>query len=182
MYPKLEIEENDMAFDDLEVKKTEEQLLAMIADEECKKDESCRLLGKAYMDMYPTVTEEPLSKYIQEVLDADKMILKYQRDILALKGIILCENCGEEIMENALYCSSCGHKVPAPKIKLPENHIRCEKCGYIQQSTAKFCINCGNALADAVSAEPAPELHHCQKCGSEYEEGALFCTECGTKR
>ncbi len=174
-----------MTLDDVSLPQTEEQLLSQIADAERGKDDIFRLLGKTYMDMYPNVTEEPLSEYICQIQDIDKKIFKYQREIMALKGIILCENCGEEIMENALYCSSCGHKVPAPKIKLPEDHIRCEKCGYILRAGVKFCINCGNALNEALDVQPTQmvtELTHCPICGSEFEEGALFCTECGAKR
>lgn len=171
--------------DGLKGKKNEEQLRSLIADEEGVKDENYRLLGKAYMNMHPQISQEMLMDYIQRIQDADKKIRSYQREIMIIKGITFCEKCDTELPENALFCGCCGYRISKPIIRMSENQERCIKCGYIYQKGIKFCINCGSKIESGTLTEDIlSEVTgvRCVKCGKELEEGALFCTECGAKQ
>lgn len=51
-----------------------------------------------------------------------------------------CNNCGQEIVEEAKFCAFCGEKVE--KVK------RCSRCGTILMENASFCFECGNKVVD----------------------------------
>lgn len=52
-------------------------------------------------------------------------------------NIVKCDKCGEELPENATFCSKCG--TPVEGIK------KCE-CGAVNSLDAEYCIGCGKKL------------------------------------
>lgn len=171
--------------DEFTCNRSEEQILALIAEEEQVRNKKYYLLGKAFMDMYPSVREEVLADCIQEILDIDKKICAYQKEIKIINGAVFCENCDSELAENAIFCGVCGYKVSEPVIKISEGHARCTNCGYIYQKGIRYCINCGNELVEkALTKEASKDVEDesCVNCGTKLEKGALFCTECGARQ
>lgn len=49
-----------------------------------------------------------------------------------------CTNCGVELDDDALFCTSCGTKQTTPNL--------CPHCGCKHESEAAFCTNCGKRL------------------------------------
>ena len=52
----------------------------------------------------------------------------------------ICSNCGNELSENAKFCSKCGTKYESA------SGIVCQKCGHKINKDAKFCTYCGNPI------------------------------------
>lgn len=74
------------------------------------------------------------------------------------KKYIPCPECGQDMEEGAVSCSSCGYEVPK----------RCPECGSALPKGTKFCPECGTSVAKK-----------CPKCGSTIEGTPKFCPECG---
>lgn len=62
-----------------------------------------------------------------------------------------CAGCGAPLLEDAVFCASCGTKVEDKKPEPPEP-ARCPACGAEAAPEAKFCGACGQALGTAVSS------------------------------
>ncbi|MFA9399260.1 MAG: SPFH domain-containing protein, partial [Clostridiaceae bacterium] len=57
-----------------------------------------------------------------------------------------CSNCGNELEENAKFCSNCGTKVQV-KSDSPKTKVKfCSNCGNKLESEAKFCNKCGESV------------------------------------
>lgn len=52
-------------------------------------------------------------------------------------NVVKCDKCGEELPDNATFCSKCGKGI--------EGVITCE-CGMANKSDAEYCIGCGKKL------------------------------------
>lgn len=63
---------------------------------------------------------------------------------------IICNNCGQNVPDDSLFCPKCGTKVTA---------ARCTGCGAVLTADAKFCSNCGTPAGnDPVPIEPNPSV------------------------
>lgn len=63
---------------------------------------------------------------------------------------IICNNCGQNVPDDSLFCPKCGTKVTA---------VRCTACGAVLTADAKFCSNCGTPAGnDPVPIEPNPSV------------------------
>ena len=54
---------------------------------------------------------------------------------------MFCENCGNKLDADALFCTSCG-------VKISENPTKkfCSHCGNVLEEDAVFCMMCGNRI------------------------------------
>ena len=77
---------------------------------------------------------------------------------------MLCRNCGKEIAEGSLFCSSCGSKV------IPENI--CPKCGNAYPEGSVFCNACGQRV---------DIKGYCPSCGKPIQADAVYCNHCGKR-
>lgn len=77
----------------------------------------------------------------------------------------ICNNCGHEEREDAIFCTSCGAKF--------DDELSCPNCGAIINEGDAFCTSCGFKLT-------VEELK-CSNCGQSINEGDTFCTNCGNK-
>lgn len=181
-----------MADEIREIKMQEEELLSLMKEEEIKADENYLLLGKAYMNIHATDYEEATAVYAKEILVSEEKRKHYHHELMKIRGLILCENCGFEVPQNAWFCCNCGKKLPEPEIIIPVGQSRCGNCGHVQKADLKFCMNCGS-LMNADTGEELSSMQdmeetqvdlqplHCKNCGAILEEDAIFCSECGTK-
>jgi membrane protease subunit (stomatin/prohibitin family) len=79
-------------------------------------------------------------------------------------------SCGNNMNLDALFCSKCGSKKPAPEVKPAVDAWKCS-CGK-SVSEGNFCPNCG-------SKKPEDNKWTCS-CGNVTED--MFCFKCGKKR
>lgn len=182
-----------MADEIKDVKLQEEKLLSLMKEEETKANENYLLLGKAYMSAHAADYEEVTAVYAKEILESEEKRKHYYHELMKIKGLILCENCGFEVPKNAWFCCNCGKKLPEPEIIIPMGQSRCGNCGHIQKADLKFCMNCGSLMNAEKEEElsPAKDIEEpqadlqplrCKNCGSILEEDAIFCSECGMKQ
>jgi Double zinc ribbon len=96
-------------------------------------------------------------KYTAEALEAlraedrmgtpDDVEALIARRVLALRsaaattppGAPACPTCGPRPEEDALYCSTCGRRLPAPAV--------CARCGTPLASDSRYCEGCGARVA-----------------------------------
>lgn len=152
-------------------------------------------IGKRYVDIHRNDCEEELKVMVESVTELEQKNFTYREQILEIKGVLRCENCGAEIQRGIAFCSSCG--APVRKTVREEKHNVCEKCsncGALIEEGMRFCTECGYAVAvsetktiqnqpdsiksdDHVRAEETANV--CSQCGAELIKDAVFCTECG---
>ena len=122
-----------------------------ISDEEKKMNDTYLQIGKLYMELHASDSEESFKEMVQAITDAQNKIKEFKGQIQEIKGVVRCEKCGAEVPKGAAFCSACGEKMPE----------------LVQEATAQ-------------EAEPVVEKK-CANCGAVLGSGALFCSECGTK-
>ena len=59
--------------------------------------------------------------------------------------MIICQNCGSEVNDDAKFCKNCGAKIiKEEESKKTDEIIFCANCGCKIVNNAKFCPDCGN--------------------------------------
>lgn len=82
--------------------------------------------------------------------------------------MIKCPKCGEELEEDAKFCTYCRAKIVS----------ECPKCKKILKPNAKFCSECGTPLEEFSAEAKKPSI--CKKCKAELAPDDKFCSICGT--
>ncbi len=130
-------------------------------------------IGKKYVELHAEEKEAAFAEFLHIIEQSQENIKNYRNQILILKGIRLCPNCGSEVPSGSAFCSSCGTPMP----KDVADMIPCHSCGNMIPSNKKFCAYCG---AKVVIPEPVvAEKPKCPNCGCEVEDDKPFCCECG---
>ena len=151
------------------------KISAMISDEERGIQELYRKLGKSYYELHRETPEEDLSALVGEIAEKEDKIRQCREQIAQINGVKKCPECGAEVAENAVFCNSCGAKLPLKPVEEPEvYYVVCSSCGENVPEGQKFCIHCGSAM----TAVPGKS---CPQCGKQLPAEAGFCTECGAK-
>ena len=161
-------------------------------------------LGKNYYEMQEGYEERIAS--VREKLDEKKeRIENLKIEILALKGIVICPNCGCEVSDEVMFCGECGTKIRTVEAA-DDEHIVCSRCGALNDKDMRFCTSCGQKLevskvdesiADAKESESennsenpltvavAEEVAVAEKASdvpeSSEEPEFKFCPNCGVK-
>lgn len=82
--------------------------------------------------------------------------------------MIKCPKCGEELQDDANFCTNCQKKL----------FSECPKCGKKLKADAKFCSACGINIEEFSAEGKKPSV--CKKCGAELAQDDKFCERCGT--
>lgn len=160
------------------------RLNALISEEETKINNIYCQIGKLYATVHRDDSEEEFAAMVAEVLESESRIEEYRVQILAVKGLVRCPQCGMELPKGAAFCMACG--TPIPKVEEPaqEEYEKCPSCGAMVVKGMCFCTTCGRTMEVQTVAEEAPvEIPAklaCANCGAALEADALFCAECGT--
>ena len=197
------------------VKKTKDtaevmKLSATLTDEEKALEKAYSHLGEAYLNAHPEDYDEKLANFVALVNESKEKIEQYRAEIYRLKGFIACQNCGNMVPADTVFCTSCGTRMQPVEEPVVNGNV-CEKCGNPLKEGALFCTSCGTKVEPKVApvaveetpvaeeapavaetsevaepvAEPAVEaadnVETCKNCGAVLRGGALFCTSCGTK-
>ena len=69
--------------------------------------------------------------------------------------IMFCPQCGNNIKEEAKFCSNCGWAIPITTVQAVVMPIgkQCSSCGTALKDEAQFCPNCGQAVVSADISE-----------------------------
>lgn len=71
-----------------------------------------------------------------------------------------CNNCGNELSGNAMFCDNCGQKVESQSDESPKCY--CGSCGSEIETGFEFCGNCGTKVSDKAQV--------CTNCGHKIRE------------
>ena len=106
-----------------------------------------------------------------------------------------CNNCGEVLSKDDIYCPKCGNKFEETSNETKP--VYCSKCGSLLEDDAKLCSCCGEKVLtekeiemDKViegsknigqtMAENINRKRFCPNCGIEIGESDKFCGNCGS--
>lgn len=79
---------------------------------------------------------------------------------------MFCHNCGNLLLEGAVFCSSCGTKTQASAPDV------CAACGAAIPDDAEFCINCGKA-ANRATPEPVMSIQAASSAPAQGDAGLV---------
>ena len=130
-------------------------------------------LGERYYALYADNNDENFVEIIGEIKDCEGKIADHKTQALKAAGLMLCPNCGEEIMLRSLFCNFCGTRV---REEAPVTEGTTEES--VEESTMEETPIEAHEIAEK-EPTPAPE-RRCANCGNALREGMMFCTECGT--
>lgn len=84
------------------------------------------------------------------IMKADKLkadIASYKAEIAKLRKVVTCEGCGNEISEDAAFCSHCGMKQVKPEPEAPVEECECccgeESCDCEESCECEDSCECG---------------------------------------
>ena len=143
------------------IKKTKEisdvvRLNALISQEENKIESLYNQIGKLYVSLHATDSEEEFIDMVRNAIESDSIILAYRQQIQDLKGMQRCEICGAEISKDALFCNNCGNSIQknaGQQTETVEDGAVCPNCGNIGKKDARFCTLCGQQLEETMESE-----------------------------
>ncbi len=91
-------------------------------------------------------------EFIEKIDAANALIEKNSTLVKALKGNVICQNCGTECSVEAEFCGKCGAKLEKPempeaeKAPMSDDNV-CSACGEANADDAEFCAGCGAKLS-----------------------------------
>lgn len=84
------------------------------------------------------VSREVIEPKCEEISKAKDQIAKLETEILAVKKIKKCTNCGVELDITAEFCSKCGKEQPKPeKVEIKEEPAQTEDADVVEVSDVK---------------------------------------------
>ena len=125
------------------------RLNALIADSKKQIEGLYRSLGSAY---YEAHRDDPAAEQPELIAELNRLyesMAQAQDALRQLRGLSKCPNCGAELPQNTLFCSSCGARQPQPEQPAAPAAGVCPNCGAPNQTGSRFCATCGAALSDA---------------------------------
>lgn len=102
-----------------------------------------------------------------------------KQQLLELKNVKVCSNCGKECPNEVIFCSGCGSRFTAPNTHSEEEKT-CSNCGKECSPNALFCDGCGTQFPES-AREIAAVPKNCPSCQKELSDDSVFCPSCGTK-
>ncbi|GGH12059.1 zinc ribbon domain-containing protein [Paenibacillus segetis] len=127
-----------------------------IGSEEDKLKSKYLEIGKLYYELFNEAPGEQFTNLCEEITASINQIDSSKRQILSIKGVKICTNCGAEVLQDAAFCGSCGVKVEE---EIPEESL---------------------TVIDAEVEIIVPQIH-CSHCDSVINADAAFCGSCGQK-
>ncbi len=154
-----------------------------IADRRAQLENCYSLLGKQYVERHGSESDNEFAMLISTIIEHESILKMLDDQLLELRGLQRCTECGAEMLLTARFCNICGAKAPEP----PAGKMRCPTCGKLLPEDAHFCNGCGNPVASvsyapaATASAPAPAVKVCPACGASVAAECSFCTGCGAK-
>lgn len=110
--------------------------------------DSCYLeIGKLYYQRHQESPEQCFAEYIEKIHQSERNIEQWNEEIVRIKKLRKCVNCGADIPADALFCNVCGAKNELPSSAPAQSGGDfCPKCGTSIGADAVFCPNCGTKV------------------------------------
>ena len=133
------------------------KLNGSISEKEKKISHLYQAIGEAYYAQHKDDPNAEELEKIDEIKTLTAEIEKCRNEINKIKGIVKCSNCGAEVNAGAVFCSTCGSKMPQEQKEeeaVPEGMRRCPGCDAVVPKENLFCTQCGMKLEPEQSEEP----------------------------
>ena len=118
------------------------KLSSEISKNKARREECIRKLGEACYQAHKAGEEFEAQELFHELELVDGILDKLTESLCQLKGIVICEKCGTEVMNGSAFCPSCVTQVRQPEV------IRCPKCSAQLPGGSRFCVYCGAKVED----------------------------------
>ena len=111
-------------------------------------------LYKKYFENHSEDSEEDYEAQIAVIKEAMEKIKAYEQQIVEIKGVVKCPNCGAENSKTAAFCATCGTAMPVPvteSVEATEQNVvekKCPNCGEVINDGAAFCAKCGTKIEE----------------------------------
>lgn len=183
-----------------------------LLNEEQQKIERCYyLIGERYAAAHKDDEQSEYADLLAEIKASEKRIADHRAEVMKANGLMLCPNCGEQIMDRSAFCNFCGTKIekPAPEESVVEEPVAEEpvvKEPEIEAPAAEETESEKPAVEETGSEKPGelpgtnpdavippvpvdeteaeqPALSDgvCPSCGAALEPDCAFCVECGAR-
>ena len=160
----------------------------LMSDKEKEIQDDFATLGKSYYQKCGNEQTSEFYELCQKITIAIREIEQLNQEMLNLKNVKVCPNCGSENDKNSLFCGECGQRLQEPMVANAADGRHCPHCGMILEEGARFCKKCGGKIEEPevemeeeIVEELAAQPRICKGCGEVLEEDAVFCTNCGMK-
>lgn len=120
-----------------------------------------RELGEKYFLRCKDAVPEEDAAVFEKIEEIERFKSDCRKELLAIRGVWVCDSCGNENVKEARFCGNCGAARPAEtasKEEIPAPEV-CQNCGKPVPAEAVFCGSCGARIirASAPEEETAPE-------------------------
>lgn len=102
-------------------------------------------LGKLYYEQHTEDHQTEYEDQLSVIRSIHAEIDHYQKLADEVSARKRCSACGAELMEEAVFCSTCGARVPETA-NSPESQKVCPQCHAAVEPEDAFCSLCGAAL------------------------------------
>lgn len=93
------------------------------------------------------VEDETITQICQTVAEIKEKLAQDQQQILDIRNVNICSNCGAEVSRTSKFCDRCGTAMDRSVLEQSAQPV-CPNCGEIIDANAAFCGNCGTKLKD----------------------------------
>lgn len=150
------------------------KLTAAISSEKERQEKIYRELGETYYKVYGDRAESELMEMCTQIRESRETVENYEKEILALKGIVVCPACGYEVSIHFNFCNNCGHKMKEIQEEQPSVDELIEEGEALKQEEEVIASGefVKEILAEekSVECESEPEKPECAEEPGEPEE------------
>ena len=101
-----------------------------------------RQIGEIYFANYQNNPSAELLDLVVKIKEKLSEIEKMTAQIVELKGVTICPQCGAEVPADTSFCGKCGCKVQVDPPAI-DTAPKCPQCGNEINSDSQFCGKCG---------------------------------------
>jgi rubrerythrin len=126
------------------------KLEGSVKEETARIDQITFDLGKKYVESFADKYDPLFEQHFTAIKESRAKIDALKQQLIKLRGITTCKNCGTEIPAESAFCPSCGAKneQPVAAVEAAPAGNRCVKCGAALPDGAVFCTECGQRVGE----------------------------------
>ena len=129
------------------------RLRSLLAGEDKNFHSLCTQIGEQYVKLHAEDYEPAFQELMTLCRESMDRTRNYQDQIMAIRKVRPCPNCGAEVPLDYAFCNFCGAKLPEVEPAVPQGSVRCPGCGAVIPDTMKFCNHCGTRQPEKAAPE-----------------------------